>query len=149
MQYISRPPGFSFRGETVELLAAGSSLKEQATHIYRALGDCRRSETIVTQVPFPGSTSKVTKWEQQCPAALKNPERVKFKTWIASLFSLCIICQSWIKSAFCPPAASPGVHISLSGATFLWNIARKINDYTFLWKEMWSFFSSFFFLFSF
>lgn len=42
-------------------------------HIFiRALGDCWRRETIVTLVPFPGSTSKVAKWEQQHPAALKG-----------------------------------------------------------------------------
>lgn len=34
MQYISRPPGFSFQGEMVELLAAVFSLKDQAAHIY-------------------------------------------------------------------------------------------------------------------
>lgn len=127
-------------------------LFERAGHtdLLKLWGVCRRNGKIVTQVPFPGSASKVTKWEQQCPAALKSQrERVKFKTWIAPLFSLCIICQSRVKSAFCPPAASPRVHISITWwCTFLWNSAGKINDFTFL-SRIGRLFSHFFFFFYF
>lgn len=99
----------------------------------RAFRDCRRRETIVTLVPFPGSTSKVAKWEQQHPAALKGEREWSLNPELP-LSSLCIICQSWIKGVFCPPAASPGVHISLDLATFLRSTSREINAFTFLWK---------------
>lgn len=150
MQYISRPPRIFIPRENGGIVSSWIPFERAGhTNLLKLWGVCRRNGKIVTQVPFPGSTSKVTKREQQCPAALKSQrERVKFKTWIASLFSLCIICQSRVKSGFCPPAASPGVHISITRwCAFLRNSAGKINDFTFLSRKgrLFSHFFLFFF----
>lgn len=147
MQYISRPPGFSFEGKTVELLAAGSSLKEQATQIYQSFGGfVGGMEKLSLRSLFLAAPQKLPS-ENSSPAALKSQwERVKFKTWIAPLFSLCIICQSRLKSAFCPPAASPGVHISITPwCAFLWNSAEKNQWFHLSFKERSAFFSFLFF----
>lgn len=99
----------------------------------RAFRDCRRKQLSPWSL-FLAAPQRLPSENSSTQLPWKERERVKFEPWIASLSSLCIICQSWIKGVFCPPAASPGVHISLDLATFLRSTSREINAFTFLWK---------------
>lgn len=130
----STPPPASFQGEMVDCLQLDAIWKKQAAHIYESFRGPLEERNNCHPGPFSWQHLKGCQVRTAAPSCPERKERVKFEPWIASLSSLCIICQSWIKGVFCPPAASPGVHISLDLATFLWNTSRKSNDFTFLWK---------------